>query len=131
MNAPRRVSRRILLIDDNFLTREALSLTLTAEGYMVVTAGNGEEALRRLQSCEPVDLILLDLAMPVMDGEHFRAAQRGTPSLAGIPVIVFSGSERAESLAGALGAAACLRKPVATPELLDTIRHVSTPVPAA
>jgi CheY-like chemotaxis protein len=117
--------KRILLIDDNFLTREALSMLLTGEGYMVAAAANGEEALRRLRGCGPVDLILLDLAMPVMDGEHFRAAQRECPDLANIPVVVFSGCEPSEGQAVALGAAGWLRKPVPTPELLATVRRCS------
>lgn len=122
--------KRILLIDDNFVTRETLSLTLAAEGYMVVTAGNGREAIERLQSCEPVDMILLDLSMPVMDGQHFREAQRSRERLARIPTVVFSGSDGAEEMAKELGAVGCLRKPVETAELLDTIRRCCGTQPA-
>jgi CheY-like chemotaxis protein len=115
--------KRILLIDDNFVTREMMSLTLAGEGYMVVTAGNGREAMDRLQSCEPVDVILLDLSMPVMDGQHFREAQCAREKLAGIPTVVFSGSDEAEATAMSLGAVGWLRKPVPTPELLEMIHR--------
>jgi CheY-like chemotaxis protein len=125
------IHRRVLLIDDNFLTRETLSLSLAAEGYMVVTAANGQEAINRLQSCEPVDVILLDLAMPVMDGQHFREAQRANERLSRIPIVVFSGAEQAEGAAAALGAVACLRKPVPTAELLETLRRCCAPAPTA
>jgi CheY-like chemotaxis protein len=98
---------------------------------MVVTAANGQEAINRLRCCEPVDVILLDLAMPVMDGQHFRAAQRADERLAGIPIVVFSGTEQAEGAAVELGAVACLRKPVPTAELLETIRRCCAPAPTA
>jgi CheY-like chemotaxis protein len=119
------------LIDDNFVTRETLSLALAAEGYMMVAAGNGQEAIDRLKSCEPVDLILLDLSMPVMDGQHFREAQRASEKLADIPIIVFSGSDQAEGAAAALGAVGCLHKPVSTSELLDMIRRCCEPTKSA
>jgi CheY-like chemotaxis protein len=90
---------------------------------MVVTAGNGREAIERLRSCEPVDVILLDLSMPVMDGQHFREAQRANPRLAEIPTVVFSGTGEAEDAARALGVVGCLRKPVATAELLEMIKR--------
>ena len=119
--------KRILLIDDNFVTRETLSLSLAGEGYMMVSAGNGQEAIDRLKCCEPVDLILLDLSMPVMDGQHFRAEQRARKELADIPIIVFSGSDQAEGEAAALGAAGCLHKPEMTSDLLDMIRRCVEP----
>jgi CheY-like chemotaxis protein len=119
--------RRILLIDDDFVLQEILSLTLAAEGYMVVTAGNGYDAIARLRSCEPVDLILLDLSMPGMDGPQFREAQKATPCLSGIPIVIFSGSEQAEQIATKLGAVACLRKPAGSTELLETIRRCLEP----
>jgi CheY-like chemotaxis protein len=122
--------KRVLLVDDNFVTREVLSLALAADGYMVATAANGEEALGRLKAGTPVDVILLDLAMPVMDGPHFRAAQRRQGELAKIPVVVLSGSAQAEREAGELGAAGCLKKPVPTPELLEAVRRCCAPAPA-
>jgi CheY-like chemotaxis protein len=127
MPATTAAHKRVLLIDDSFVTQELLSMALAAEGYMVVMAGNGEEAMQRLRSCEPVDVILLDLSMPVMDGRHFREAQREQPRLAGIPTIVFSASAEAERTAGEIGAVGCLRKPVAVPELLDTLRRCCEP----
>jgi CheY-like chemotaxis protein len=123
--------KRVLLVDDNFLTREVLSLALAADGYMVATAANGEEALGRLRGGTPVDVILLDLGMPVMDGPRFRAAQRGQERLARIPVVVLTGSARAEDEAKALGAAGCLKKPVPTPELLQAVHRCCDHVPTA
>jgi CheY-like chemotaxis protein len=120
--------KRILLIDDNFLTRETLSLTLTAEGYMVAAAGNGADALERLAACEKIDVILLDLAMPVMNGSQFRQLQLQEKSLADIPVIVFSASEQRTAADDAIKAFAWLQKPVATSDLLKVLnRCAATP----
>jgi CheY-like chemotaxis protein len=122
--------KRILLVDDNFVTQDVLSLALAADGYMVAVAANGQDAFVRLQSCEPVDLILLDLSMPVMDGRRFREAQKTLPHLCGIPIIVFSASDQAEGVAAELGAVGCLRKPVATVDLLETVRRCLEPTGA-
>jgi CheY-like chemotaxis protein len=122
--------KRILLVDDNFVTQDVLSLALAADGYMVAVAANGQDAFERLQNCEPIDLILLDLCMPVMDGRGFREAQKTLPHLSGIPIIIFSGSDQAEGVAKELGAVGCLHKPVGTPELLETIRRCLEPTRA-
>src|SRR5262249_14501929 len=62
---------RVFLVEDNFLTRETMSLILGVGGSQVVTASNGRDAIERLRSHEPPSLILLDLNMPVMDGMAF------------------------------------------------------------
>jgi two-component system response regulator MprA len=115
--------KRILLIDDNPGTREAISMLLASSGYCVALAGNGADALQRLREHRKPDLILLDLAMPVLGGHEFRRLQQQDADLAAIPVLVVSGTERAEEEAAGLGAAGCLRKPVETGRLLDAIRR--------
>ena len=115
--------KRILLIDDDPLTRESISMILAAAGYCVAVANNGADALQRLHGHWRPDLILLDLAMPVLDGRHFRLQQQQDPALASIPVLIFSGTGEAEQEAAALGAAGCLHKPVEAGMLLETIRH--------
>jgi CheY-like chemotaxis protein len=115
--------RRVLLVDDDFLMREAVSLVLAGEGYMVAAAANGRDALERLQGREPPDLILLDLQMPVMDGTQFREELTHNARLAGVPVLVISASGDARRLADALGAVGCLQKPVDTGQLLDAVRR--------
>ncbi len=114
--------KRILLIDDNPLTRESISMILAAAGYCVALANNGADALQRLREHRRPDLILLDLAMPVLDGQHFRREQQQNPALAAIPIIVFSAAEQAREEAAALGAAGCLLKPVDPGLLLQVVR---------
>ena len=115
--------KRILLIDDNPVAREAISMLLAGSGYCVALAHNGADALHRLREHRRPDLIVLDLAMPVLDGHEFRRRQQQDAALASIPILVLSGSERAEEEAAALGAAGCLHKPVDPGRLLDAIRR--------
>ena len=77
--------QRLLLVEDDAEVRGALEELLKMEGFETLTASNGAEALRLLLQGSRVDLILLDLMMPVMDGWEFRLEQRRTPVLAQIP----------------------------------------------
>ena len=79
----------VLVVEDNESLREPLVELLTDEGYAVRAAEHGQAALDILQSWRP-DLILLDLAMPVMDGLAFLARISAIPAAATIPVIVLS-----------------------------------------
>ena len=112
--------RPILLVEDEPDVRDALRLVLEDAGYDVVCAGEGREALARVRESSP-SLILLDLMLPVMDGFEFRVQQMQDPSIASIPVIVFScGGDLQEKIAP-LRVAACLRKPVDVDALLELI----------
>ncbi len=81
----------ILVVDDTDDTRESLALMLRMRGYDVTEACDGAEALDLLQNgCRPT-AIVLDLAMPVLDGRGFLQARATDAALARIPVIVYSG----------------------------------------
>lgn len=112
----------ILLVEDDFSIREAVYDILEAEGYDVVQAENGRDALERLRAGATPDLIVLDLRMPVMDGWEFRAAQKNDPNLATIPVLAVSadGSAKAEAIA----AEGYLRKPLSTSTLVETVARI-------
>ena len=111
--------KRILLVEDDEITRGAVKMVLEWEGYRVDCAANGQEALDYLHSHGRPSLILLDVMMPVLDGEGFRREQQRDPSLAKIPVVVVSALE-----AGArLDAAGHVRKPFQVEELLAAIRR--------
>ena len=81
---------KVLLIDDDFAILDAVSDFLEGEGFCVVPASNGLEALNRLRSGLRVDAIVLDVMMPMMDGWDFRAEQLADPSLPDTPVVVIS-----------------------------------------
>jgi two-component system NtrC family sensor kinase len=112
----------ILLVEDDYSIREAVYDILEGEGYDVVQAENGREALERLRAGAPPDLIVLDLRMPVMDGWEFRAAQKNDPNLATIPVLAVSadGSAKAEAIA----AEGYLRKPLSTSTLVEAVARI-------
>jgi CheY-like chemotaxis protein len=113
----------VLLVDDNFVTREAMSQLLGCDGYRVTTAANGADAFRRLDGHEKPAVILLDLNMPVMDGPTFRRRQREDRELAAIPVVVLSSDGDVAEKASSLGAETYLQKPVDIALLLDIIHR--------
>lgn len=80
----------VMVVEDDADCREVLAQILEEEGYQVLGAANGEEALLSLHRGARPCLILLDLRMPIMDGLTFRAAQRGDPALADIPVVIMT-----------------------------------------
>ena len=90
--SPSRAPARVLLIDDDFAILDGVSDFLESEGFSVVPASNGLEALNRLRSGLRVDAIVLDVMMPMMDGWDFRAEQLADPSLRDTPVVVISAS---------------------------------------
>lgn len=110
------------MVDDDSDTRNALAARLAVEGHDVVAAANGKEALEHLKAGPRPDVVLLDYAMPVMDGRAFREAQMREPRWASIPVILITGHLQRSFGARSLDVAAVLEKPVsweALSELLD------------
>jgi CheY-like chemotaxis protein len=117
------VPRKILLAEDHPDTREALRMSLEAEGYAVRAAGDGDEALR-LQASEPADVLVTDLFMPERDG--FETLAEFRKSFPQTKIVVISGGAprlRGSYLESArmVGADAALQKPVAPAELLRVI----------
>jgi CheY-like chemotaxis protein len=115
--------KKLLLVEDDALTREVFADVLERAGYSVETAGDGRAALDSLRGGALPSCILLDLHMPRMDGRQFRARQLQDPALAHIPVIVVSGDPNVPSEAASLGAAAFLHKPVDPDDLLVVVRQ--------
>jgi CheY-like chemotaxis protein len=83
---------KVLLVDDDFAILDGLSEFLEGQGFSVVSASNGIDALSQLRLGLQVDAIVLDVMMPMMDGWDFRAEQLADPLLRDIPVIVISAS---------------------------------------
>jgi CheY-like chemotaxis protein len=112
----------VLVVEDDPDIRATLCEALEDNGYSAAGAANGAEALEYLRSgAESPCLILLDLMMPVMDGQTFRTEQRADPQLANIPVVVISAYRDVERQANDL-AAEFLQKPVRLETLLETAR---------
>lgn len=118
----------VMVVDDDVEIRGLVRELLEVDGYSVLTAANGREALHLGQiAARPVVLILLDLMMPDMDGLEFRAEQLKTPALAEAPVVVMSGDTRVKERAGAVGAVARLQKPFDLNELLEIVSRYAAP----
>jgi CheY-like chemotaxis protein len=118
----RQGGKTVLIVEDDAAIREALSLILAGEGFVVLGAANGQEALGLLRSGPHPNLILLDLMMPIMDGWQFRREQTQDAALSAIPVVVLSADGNGQQKAAALRAAGYLQKPVEVETLLETIR---------
>ena len=113
----------ILVVDDQVDLRDALAVLLEGEGYDVVDAANGQEALAHLRSGVDVAAIVLDLAMPVMDGWRFLAERRKDPALREIPTIIVTGVSDATRRQKDLGNLAVFTKPFHFDELFAVLRQ--------
>jgi two-component system OmpR family response regulator len=114
--------KRVLVVDDDPYTREAIEEILVYEGHEALLAEDGRAALA-LASTQRPDLILLDMRMPIMSGSDFAAAYRETPG-PHAPIIVVTATVDAEAAAKKIGAAGYLAKPFGLDELLDLLeRH--------
>ena len=114
--------RRVLVVDDDAHSRDAVARRLTEEGYDATVAGDGEEASGLLVSWHP-DLVLTDLNMPRLDGRGLLARVRA--QLPQIPVIVVSARAGAESTSLArMGADGFFTKPVQVDQLLARIHDL-------
>jgi len=91
---------RILIVEDNELSRDMLSRRLEKRGYEVATAADGEEGIAKASADEP-DLILMDLALPVLDGWEATRRIKAGDRTARIPVIGLSAHAMAEDAARA------------------------------
>ncbi len=115
----------ILVVDDDADVNESVADALEAEGYRVLQATGGREALRLLvEDHERPAMILLDLMMPGMNGWAFRAEQRKVPEIAKIPVLLFTATSIPEATTRDLDVAALLRKPIRLDALLAAIVRV-------
>jgi adenylate cyclase len=107
---------RILVVDDTPFNRQLLARLLRGLGHEPVEAADGRQALDRLRDPDapPIDVILLDILMPEMDGYEVLAALRDDPALRHLPVIVISGVDELDSVVRCLemGAADYLPKTV-------------------
>jgi adenylate cyclase len=107
---------RVLVVDDTPFNRQLLARLLRGLGHEPVEAANGREALERLRDPDagPIDVILLDIVMPEMDGYETLAALAADPALRQLPVIVISGVDELDSVVRCLemGAADYLPKTV-------------------
>jgi len=112
----------ILIVEDYPVTQRVLSLTLRNSGHEVVVANHGGEALEQLDH-SAVDLALVDIAMPQMDGLELLRHLRSDERYQQLPVIMLtaSGQDDDRQTALSIGADGFLSKPTSSRELIETI----------
>jgi DNA-binding response OmpR family regulator len=116
-----RHAKRILLVDDDSTVRDSLNDALQSEGYRVIPAENGQQALE-LASKSLVDLVLLDLNMPVKNGwDTFEQLTREHPL---IPIIILTARPNQLFTAINAGVGALMEKPMDIPMLLRTMERL-------
>ena len=117
--------RKVLVIDDDARNVFAITSSLEPHGITVLCAPDGRQGISVLQANEGVDLILMDVMMPEMDGYATMAAIREMPRFAGLPIIAVTAramqGDREKSLDA--GASDYVTKPVDTEELLTCMEH--------
>jgi CheY-like chemotaxis protein len=121
-------SRKVLVVDDDPAVRKSIDRVLSNKGYAVITAENGEEALRKLNE-EKYDLVYTDIRMPGMSGldvaEQIKASRPWTP----VVIITGYGTDAAEARAKAAGVSGFVHKPL-SPEMIEGSARDALAVPA-
>lgn len=113
-------ARSALVVEDDAVIRAVLVETLVDEGWEVREATDGQSALGVLDGWTP-SVIVLDLAMPTMDGWAFRAEQRRRGLAVDVPLVIVSASRETEVRAHELEPAAVLLKPFDLNELIAAV----------
>jgi DNA-binding response OmpR family regulator len=117
--------KRVLVIDDDLPLRGMLAAALRQHGFQVLLAGDGAEGHRALTIHNP-DIVLLDLAMPNVNGWDFLQRLQETGHLGKVKIIVLSAHLRVDPQAVLqMGVSAILPKPFNLPDLIDVIEHLS------
>ncbi len=121
------LKKRILVAEDDLFVLKMVKLRLEHEGYIVLSAADGEEALQEATREQP-NLILLDIRMPKLDGYTVCRHLRQQPSTAAIPVIIITASEvhllRLADRCVEVGANDWIKKPFKTKDLLAKIHRL-------
>jgi CBS domain-containing protein/CheY-like chemotaxis protein len=113
----------VMIVDDDFDLAYGYETVIREQGYPVVIATNGRDAMVRLESEALPKLIILDLNMPVRDGRWLRRELLRDPRKAQIPVVVLSGDAYGAAEIPSLKVDGYLTKPITLDQLLDTVEH--------
>ncbi|MDB6163474.1 MAG: response regulator, partial [Xanthomonadaceae bacterium] len=117
--------KRVLVVDDDVRNIFALSSVLERHGMSVITAGTGQEAIEKVSEDADIDLVLMDIMMPGMDGYDTMRAIRNDPESRALPIVALTAKamkgDREKCLEA--GASDYLAKPVVTDQLLGVLRQ--------
>ena len=116
---------KVLIVDDDFINRKLLQALLKKYPDIIrdtVEAENGSEALAAIKGDPGINLVLLDVIMPVLDGKEFLKVFRSDSNNSGTPVLVLTTDDTQKSAIFELGADDFLLKPINEDELINKIR---------
>jgi two-component system chemotaxis response regulator CheY len=118
------MSKKILIVEDDFDTRYVMSLILKGEGYDVITVADGECALNVAFEQKP-DLVITDLNMPRLNGIELTRQIRLKHEMAKMPILAITAyGQTTANNAIAAGASACARKPIVFKEFIPMIKNL-------
>jgi len=119
------MNKQILIVDDSESIREVLVFSLENEGYQVISANDGLDALKYFDG-RPIDLLLTDYHMPNMNGLELIGKVRQTEQYKFIPILVLTTENQVDLMKAAKnsGATGWLMKPFNTEKLIQTLRKV-------
>jgi len=120
---------RVLLVEDNVDTRDAIVLILELQGYGTAVASDGYEGLRVARESVGLCLILLDANMPGMDGVGFRREQLADERLRKVPVVVVSALPHYHPMLRPLAGLEMAQKPLDARELIALVEKYCRPDP--
>jgi twitching motility two-component system response regulator PilH len=120
------MARRILVVDDSATEQQAIRNPLVADGFQVVVASNGDEALQQLET-EEFDLMVLDVIMPGKNGFQIARMVRNDARWAKLPIVMVTSKDGAADRFWGMkqGATEYITKPFKTAELVDAVRKHS------
>ena len=128
MTAPSPMTRRLLVVDDEQQIRKVLRAYLENDGFAVVEAGTGADALRQVaqEAAMPFDLVVLDIGLPDLDGIDVLRTLRQNPESAQLPVILVTArAEEVDKLIGlSVGADDYITKPFSPREVVARVKTV-------
>jgi DNA-binding response OmpR family regulator len=116
------MAQTLMIVDDDPQLMRVLAMFFDLEGYHVIQARNGREALDMLQEYQP-DILLLDLMMPEVGGEEVVRQIRASRKVRHLPVIIFTAAETREEELRAAGASYFIAKPFSLDGLRDTVQE--------
>jgi CheY-like chemotaxis protein len=116
---------KVLLVEDDTMNRDMISRQLSWQGFQVITAGDGRQAIAVAREERP-ELILMDMGLPVMSGWEATAELKADPELRRIPIIALTAFAMAEDRARSLesGCDAYETKPILFARLIDLMRRL-------
>ena len=123
--APKATSERVLIVEDNEHAAYLLRTLLERAGYAVSVSPDGRDALEKLGSMEPVDVVILDLMLPYVSGYQVLIEARQNPKWQRVPIVVVTGRTLEMDAVRALetGANDFVRKPFLPEELVARVRR--------